>query len=456
MSRFTARRQPVGKRRLLRRVAAAAVVLLGLPLLSVGLTVGRAAASSGVTNFSGPGIGNATSIVAGPDGALWFLGGTTGIARITTSGTVTDFTLPNLGGYASSLAVGPDGALWFTINGATFDPVKFSIGRITTDGTFTNFTDPSIHDPFGITAGPDGALWFTNFDTNSIGRITTAGAVTNFTDPSIHNPFAITAGPDGALWFTGYSNHSIGRITTAGAVTTFTDPSINHSRSITAGSDGALWFTNTNNTIGRISTAGAITHYTGVSVSAALGITSGSDGALWFTNFAKHSIGRITTSGTITHFDDPSIQGPTGIAAGPDDAMWFTNFNDATLGRVAVPPPVIVPRSASVAEGNSGTTSLNVPVTLSYPSTHTVTAQWRTVFAPSGHGNQADPASDYTPVSGTVTFTPGQTTQQVSISVNGDGLVEPNEYVIVQFGNATNASVGGLYGLGLGIILNDD
>ena len=65
---------------------------------------------------------------------------------------------------------GPDGALWFT----NYDPQSNSIGRITTTGTVTNYTDPGIRNPVGIVAGPDGALWFTN--DNSIGRITAVAA----------------------------------------------------------------------------------------------------------------------------------------------------------------------------------------------------------------------------------------------------------------------------------------
>jgi hypothetical protein len=116
----------------------------------------------------------------------------------------------------------------------------------------------------------------------------------------------------------------------------------------------------------------------------------------------------------------------------------------------------IAPGGASVLEGNTGTTELDIPVTLSKPSTQTVTADWSTVFAPHGTGNQADPATDYTPASGTVTFAPGQTTQNVTIEINGDTTVEPDEYIVVQFRNPTNAKLGGLFGLGIGMITNDD
>src|SRR5690606_32597839 len=111
--------------------------------------------------------------------------------------------------------------------------------------------------------------------------------------------------------------------------------------------------------------------------------------------------------------------------------------------------------SATVVEGNAGTTSLTVPVNLSSASTQTVTAPWATVFAP-GLAGAAEPGSDYTVASGTVTFAPGETAKTVTIAVHGDPLVEPDEFVIIAFGAPTNAVKGGFYGLGLGFTTNDD
>jgi hypothetical protein len=114
----------------------------------------------------------------------------------------------------------------------------------------------------------------------------------------------------------------------------------------------------------------------------------------------------------------------------------------------------VVPGSASVVEGDSGTAALLLPVTLSNPSTQTITVDWST--GPAGSPPRADPASDFTAASGTVTFAPGETAKSVSISVNGDVLVEPDEWITVSFKNPTNATMGGFYGLGFGIITNDD
>jgi virginiamycin B lyase len=400
--------------RLFRRVAQATVMLVAFPLLGLVLTTVPASATGGVTVTQYRGTG-----IAGP----------------------------------SDIAKGADGALWFTN-----DDGSFSIGRITTAGTVTDFTNSSINDPGGITAGPDGALWFTNlgneFDPGSIGRITTSGAVTNFTNPRLSEAEGITTGPDGALWFTNEGDHSIGRLTTGGTFSFFTNASITSPMAITAGPDGALWFTN-GNSIGRITTTGTVTTYANPNIDVASGITVGPDGALWFTNTAF--FGRITTSGVITMFTDSTVHQSFGITAGPDGGLWFTSLAEpvgGAIGRIGINgQPAIRPGTASVAEGNSGTTNLLVPVTLSIPSTLTVTAHWTTAFVTGATGNQADPATDYTPASGTVTFAPGQTAQTVAIPVIGDTLVEPDEYIVVQFSSPTNATISGN---GSGTITNDD
>lgn len=116
----------------------------------------------------------------------------------------------------------------------------------------------------------------------------------------------------------------------------------------------------------------------------------------------------------------------------------------------------IVPGSASVAEGNAGTTTVAVPVVLDKPSLKTITVQWATGVAATGPAGQATPGVDYTPASGTVTFAPGQTTASVPVSVKGDAVAEPDEYLVVFFTNPTNARLGGFWGLGFGRILNDD
>ncbi len=304
--------------------------------LNPGDSIGRVAADGEITIYPDPDrsmnlfTGNVSGLTVGPDGALWFTNNLTGsVGRMTTDGSVSSYSVvtsttpfPRPEG----ITTGPDGALWFT-NGT-------SIGRITTGGAVSYYTGTGISVAEGITVGPDGALWFTNYGNNSIGRITTGGTVTNYPDANIDGPTSIARGPDGALWFTNSLGNSIGRITTAGSVSKFTDPTLESPQDITAGSDGALWFTNFDgNAIGRITSGGVITEYKSSGTTGALGITAGPDGALWFSSGG--AIGRITTAGVVTgRFSGLGIDGASSITTGPDGALWFTNSNLNTIGRI--------------------------------------------------------------------------------------------------------------------------
>ncbi len=119
------------------------------------------------------------------------------------------------------------------------------------------------------------------------------------------------------------------------------------------------------------------------------------------------------------------------------------------------PPPVVVPGAASVVEGDDGMVSLAIPVTLSRPSSTEVTVGWMTGVVP-GLAGQAAPPADYRPVHGTVTFAPGQTRRSAVVRVRGDLVAEADELVVVAFGGATGATVGGYWGLGVGTITDDD
>jgi hypothetical protein len=122
--------------------------------------------------------------------------------------------------YPGDLTVGPDGNFWF-LESVRAGPIDFGgrIDRITPSGTVTEFPLPQPpRDPGALTVGPDGNLWFGDDGTGSIGRITPSGAVTEFhlhkvsSDPFAPGLGALTVGPDGNLWFSDGDTASIGRI----------------------------------------------------------------------------------------------------------------------------------------------------------------------------------------------------------------------------------------------------
>ncbi len=104
--------------------------------------------------------------------------------------------------------------------------------------------------------------------------------------------------------------------------------------------------------------------------------------------------------------------------------------------------------NASVPEGNSGTRTATFAVTLSTASGKTVSVDWHTA------DGTAHAPSDYSATGGTLTFAPGETTKNVSVAVNGDSEVEPDETFLLQLTNGANATVED--GTGVGSIVNDD
>jgi hypothetical protein len=126
------------------------------------------------------------------------------------------------------------------------------------------------------------------------------------------------------------------------------------------------------------------------------------------------------------------------------------------LSSVAVTPalPKVIPGTGAVVEGNSGTTTMFVPVTLSNATTQTVTVKYTTLTY--GAQYQAAPGYDYNPTSGTLTFAPGETHKNIGVTIIGDTVNEPNDSFLFAVGSAANATIGGFGGMGHGVILNDD
>jgi subtilisin family serine protease len=114
----------------------------------------------------------------------------------------------------------------------------------------------------------------------------------------------------------------------------------------------------------------------------------------------------------------------------------------------SAPQPSLAIGDASVIEGNAGTVTATFTVTLSASSTQTVTVAYTTA------NGTATAGSDYTAGSGTLTFAPGETSKFVTVTVNGDTSVEPNETFSVNLSNPTNATTGDSQGVGT--IRNDD
>jgi endonuclease I len=122
----------------------------------------------------------------------------------------------------------------------------------------------------------------------------------------------------------------------------------------------------------------------------------------------------------------------SGAAIGGPASQELTITNDD-----GTPPSVrFASATASLTEGNSGTTTYSVNVTAaSIPA-----GGFSVPVTVESAGTTAD-AADFTLTTSTLTFAAGQSTQAVTITVNGDATPEPNETVRLRLGTPSNAAV---------------
>jgi len=114
------------------------------------------------------------------------------------------------------------------------------------------------------------------------------------------------------------------------------------------------------------------------------------------------------------------------------------------------PTPTFFITNVSVQEGNSGTTNAVFDVSLTPASSQAASVDFTTV-----NGTATVAGNDYQANSGTLTFNPGDGPKQITVLINGDTLVEPNETFTVHLSNATNGAGIGTPD-GTGTIQNDD
>jgi Calx-beta domain len=149
------------------------------------------------------------------------------------------------------------------------------------------------------------------------------------------------------------------------------------------------------------------------------------------------------------------------LGDGADEAdetftLTLSNPQNATIadgiGQVTItdddPLPSLSVDDVAVTEGQSGSVNATFTVSLAGLTNRTVTVDYATA------DGTAQAPGDYTATSGTLIFTPGQTTQPITVAVIGDPAAEPNETFFVNLSLPTNAALAD--GQGQGTILDDD
>jgi virginiamycin B lyase len=288
-----------------------------------------------ITEFRIPTSGSQPLQIAPGPGGMWFTeDGANRVGLIAPGGQVSEFPVNRP---AQSIVAGPDGNLWFTSDGF--------LSRMTPSGVVTDF--PISGRGWGITVGPDHDIWFTGIQNTSgiaygiLGRATAAGQVTEVLIGAWAE--SITPGPDGNFWlpdWTEVAGDAIVRVTPSGVETRFLLPGGLHGpgdvgpAAVVVGSDGNVWFTEVRTAqIGRVTPSGGVAVF---NAPGGWGIASGRDGNIWFTDSAN-KIGRMTTQGDYVEFGIPTANAqPWGISAGSDGNIWFTERGAGQIGRITL------------------------------------------------------------------------------------------------------------------------
>jgi sugar lactone lactonase YvrE len=120
----------------------------------------------------------------------------------------------------------------------------------------------------------------------------------------------------------------------------------------------------------------------------------------------------------------------------PSFAQIADNSGEITISNDDIPPSVVI-SDATVVENNSGTTSVELTLTLSEAPLNVSAVDFTTV------DGSAVAGSDYVARSGTVTFAIGQTSAVENFEVVGDTTIEAIESFFVSLSNPVNLAVTG-------------
>jgi hypothetical protein len=159
-----------------------------------------------------------------------------------------------------------------------------------------------------------------------------------------------------------------------------------------------------------------------------------------------YGIGSLPTAVAVGDFNGDGRPDVAAASAGSHTVSVL--LNDGNWTPPPSPPPSLRIWDVAATEGNTGAVAASFVVTLSAASTETITVTYATANGTAVSG------SDYQGRSGTVTFAPGQTSQTITVLLNGDRLGEPNETFFVNLSGPTNVTIAD--GQGVGTITDEE
>lgn len=368
-----------------------------------------------------------------------------------------------------------------------------SVISTATNAVVATVTDASFDEPYAIAVTPDGSeAWVANKEgggssTGSVTIITTATntVATSISDPCFVSPEAIAINP--VLNVAYVINRGDGVVCIVNRTTRLVTGSVSvggEPRYAVVLPDGSAVFVSRDSAggVSRIATA------TNVVTSIATGGTprnmdvnaSGSkvyvalqNGDLGVINTATNTPSTITLTGAsstygvavadalnrayVTDEDSDTVHVVntltdtqiSGAGLPITDLAFDTPRAIASVDQPVVVTPGISINDVSITEGNAGQTNAVFTVTLSSPSASVVTVSFATA-----DGTATVGGADYVATAGVVTFVAGDTSETITVPINGDTAVEIDETFFVNLSAPANATISDSQGQGT--ILNDD
>ncbi|HVX55070.1 virginiamycin B lyase family protein [Nocardioides sp.] len=335
--------------------ATTCLTALGLTLAAAttGVALGPAApADAAATVFAVPtsnaGLGRITTA---PDGSMWFIERNANkVGRITTTGQISEYTLPpnedDDNADVEDLDVAPDGTVWVAYDQG-HEVVALHPNGSVAQGPYTD----DYPDAGEVRVAPDGVPWITmNYADSGVSRIVGGQWTWNSNSPECDDVLGRAA--DGSMWCAlSYPGRLIHLNADASGGTTYPLPSYSgyldgDLGSIAAGPVGSVWFTRYSSgtfvtpdgygVVGYLDQAtGAVTAWRTGSNTAPTSLVEGPDGNMWFTSVNEFhpGIGHLSASG-VGAISQVGAYKPTSLTFSHDGAIWFTDSADNAVVRV--------------------------------------------------------------------------------------------------------------------------
>jgi hypothetical protein len=160
--------------------------------------------------------------------------------------------------------------------------------------------------------------------------------------------------------------------------------------------------------------------------------------------------GASTATVTVTPINDNIAEGSETVTLTIASGTGYTVVGGAATGTIADNDTAALSiGNATVTEGDKGTANYTIPVTLSNPSTQTITVVATTV------AGTATAGSDFVQSTSTLTFAPGVTSVNFTFGIVGDTVKENTETFTIQLSSPTGGATLG-NGSGTITIIDND